>query len=250
MHLAYLFDRVLPAHETDSEQALRTVAALARRGVRVTLVLPHPPGRPPTADALRRHYSVEGDFEVAPIPTPLAGQDTVRKWSHALRALRSSAARDADVVYTRNFPTLFAAAATLDRPFAYETYRPWFDQFPILRWPFRQAMRRPQFLGAVLHSDFARQRYLALGVDPDRLRVVHNGFEPSHFRPPMDRGAAREALGLPKDRPIVTYTGHVNATKGLNVAIDMAKRLPDVLFVIVGSRGRGLVERLAVSSGA
>ena len=32
MHLAYLFDRVLPAHETDSEQALRTVAALAANG--------------------------------------------------------------------------------------------------------------------------------------------------------------------------------------------------------------------------
>jgi len=244
MHVAYLFDRVLPATETDSEQVIRTVAALGRRGVRVTLIVPD--GRAPGADAraLRDYYQVEGDLEVEQISALLSGWSTARKWGHAVRALRTRTVDDVDVIYTRNFPTLFVAA-TMARPFAYETYRPWFDQFPPLRVPFRLAMRRPLFLGAVLHSHFARSRYESLGVAADRLEVVHNGFDPAQFEPRLSKQEARRRLDLPLERSIVTYTGHINATKGLDVVLKMAKRCPEVLFVLVGSQGRGVIERLA-----
>jgi glycosyltransferase involved in cell wall biosynthesis len=41
------------------------------------------------------------------------------------------------------------------------------------------------------------------------------------------------------------YTGHVNLTKGLDTVLRMARRLPDVSFVLVGSEGTGVIERLA-----
>ena len=40
MRISYLFDRPLPANETDSEQVVHTVAALARAGAQVRLLLP------------------------------------------------------------------------------------------------------------------------------------------------------------------------------------------------------------------
>ena len=133
MRIAYLFDRILPATQTDSEQALNTVAALSRRGLEVTLVLPKArSGAEPEAAALREYYQVHGDFEVVSVPVPLGGWSTARKWAHALSATRSLVTHRADVIYTRNFPTLFAVAST-DRPFAYETYRPWMDQYPPLK---------------------------------------------------------------------------------------------------------------------
>lgn len=246
LRVAYLFDRPLPATETDSEQAVKTVAALARRGVEVTLVLPrHPRRMPPTVADVRAHYQVEGDFALEYLPTPLVRWQDLRKLDHARRAVRASpAAAAADVVYTRNFPTLFGAAAGA-RPFAYETYRPWFDQFPVLRWPFRAALRRPLFLGAVLHSAFARDRYAALGVDPERLLVAHNGYEPRAFEQRPSPEEARRELGLPQDRPLVVYTGHINATKGLDVVLGMARRTPEARFLLVGSEGDGLIERLS-----
>src|SRR6187551_153458 len=178
MKIAYVFDRPLPARQTDSEQALQTIAALSRRGAQVSLVLPQHAAAP-SARELCAHYQVTGDFEVVYAPTPFVDFELGRKWWHALRAIELPAVAAADVVYTRNFPTLFALARGR-RPFAYETYRPWSDQFPVLAPLFRRAMASPFFLGAVLHSRFARDRYAALGVDEQRLLVAHNGHDAAH----------------------------------------------------------------------
>jgi glycosyltransferase involved in cell wall biosynthesis len=244
MRIAYVFDRPLPARETDSEQALQTIAALSRRGVELTLVLPRAAHSAESAAELAERYEVDGRFELVLLPTPLARWSSGRKWWHALKAPEQSAVRAAELVYTRNFPTLFALARG-EQPFAYETYRPWADQFPLLKPWFRSAFAAPAFLGAVLHSHFARERYLALGADPERLFVAHNGYDPRRFAEPAPQAELRARLGLPAERPIVVYTGHINLTKGFDVVLAMAKRLPQVLFVLVGSYGGGVVERLA-----
>lgn len=243
MHITYLFDRPLPATETDSEQAVQTIAALARQGARVRLVLPTRTGRAPDADAIRAYYCVQGDFEVEGVAQATLALAEPRKIWHALFA--RSRARGADVLYTRNFPTLFAAALA-DQPYAYETYRPWFDQFRPLAPAFRAALSRPHALGAILHSAYARDRYASLGVAPERLAVVHNGYDPALMKRAPERAAARRELGLPEGRPIVAYTGHVNATKGIETIVRMAEQTPRALFLLVGHDGKGgLIERLA-----
>ncbi|HWO09047.1 MAG TPA: glycosyltransferase [Polyangiaceae bacterium] len=243
MKIAYVFDRPLPARETDSEQAIQTIAGFARQGAQVTLVLPAR-GALPSARELAAHYQVTGDFEVQPAPTPFGQFEFGRKWWHAIRAHELPAVADADVVYTRNFPTLLALAEG-KRQFAYETYRPWHEQFPVLAPLFRRAMAAPRFLGAILHSHFACDRYRALGVDERRLLVAHNGHDPSRFASPPPQRELRAALGLPLDRKLVVYTGHVNLTKGLDTVLRMARRRPDVSFVLVGSEGTGVIELLA-----
>ena len=180
MKIAYVFDRPLPARETDSEQAMQTLAALSRKGAHVSLVLPGKTGDTSVAQ-LASHYQVKGEFDLVYAPTPFAGWSTARKLWHARSALTLPEVQAADVIYTRNFPTLFALARGT-RAFAYETYRPWPDQFRWLRRPFRKAMAAPAFLGAILHSQFARDRYQALGVAEDRLLVAHNGHDPERFR--------------------------------------------------------------------
>lgn len=242
MRIAYLFDRVLPASETDSEQALCTIAALARRGIEVTLVLPEG-SEPVSAEALRAHYRVEGDFVVVTLPNRWRWS-TARKWTHAKRASEYEAALRADVVYTRNFPTLFMLAERGQR-YAYETYRPWMDQYPPLRPAFRRALSRPALAAVILHSRFARDRYAELGVPVEKLHVVYNGHDPRRFEPPRDQREVRARLGLPPKRPIALYAGHVNATKGLEVVLGMARRCPEVLFVFVGAERAGLVALLA-----
>jgi glycosyltransferase involved in cell wall biosynthesis len=243
MKIAYVFDRPLPARQTDSEQAMQTIAAFARRGAHVRLILPSR-GVPPSARELAAHYQVEGEFEVCAAPTPFRDFELARKGWHALRAPDLPIVADADLVYTRNFPTLFALARRRQL-FAYETYRPWSDQFPVLAPAFRWAMAAPNFIGAVLHSHFARDRYQALGVDERRLLVAHNGHDPTRFAAPPPRDELRRELALPLDRPVVVYTGHVNLTKGLDTLLRLAKRLPAVTFVLVGSEGNGVIETLA-----
>ena len=245
MRITYLFDRPLPATETDSEQAVQTVSALAQKGVDVTLVLPCKSGASPDAGALCDYYRVRGGFRVEGFPQPFMGQSDARKIYHALFARER--ARGSDLLYTRNFLTLFAAASS-DIPYAYETYRPWFDQLVPLRPVFRWALSTPLCMGAVLHSQFAHERYTRLGVDPARLLMAHNGYDPELMRSVPGKLEARRELGIPLDRQIVSYTGHVNATKGIDSIVQMAKRVPEAFFLLVGHDGKGgLIERLSRS---
>ncbi len=243
MKIAYVFDRPLPARETDSEQALQTLAAFARQGAEVRLVLPAQRNAR-SARELSEHYQVQGEFELVYVPTPFERWPTPRKWWHAARAAQLPAVRSAELIYTRNFPTLFALARGT-QPFAYETYRPWPDQFPVLRPPFRAALQSRLCLGAVLHSQLASDCYERLGVERERLLVAHNGHDPARFDAPPPRAELRAQLGLPGERPLVVYTGHINLTKGLDTVFQLARRLPEALFLLVGSEGRGAVEVLA-----
>ncbi len=245
MHIAYLLDHPLPSTATDTEQAVRTVAALSRQGHTVTLVVPTPHDAPaPSPEQIRTYYQTRGDFDVEAMPTIFARFMGARKPIHGLRSVRSRSATDADVLYTRNIPSLLTAAMS-GRPFVYETYRPWADERSFLGPVFRRVMAKPAFVGAILHSNLARSRYCALGIDSEKLEVVHNAHEPSHFEPRLERDEARRRLGIDLKQPLVVYAGRVSPKKGLDTVLAMASRCEEATFLLVGSEGLGPIERAA-----
>lgn len=245
LRLLYVWDRLLPTTATDAEQAISTMAALARRGVRVTALLPRPMDAPGfSADELRRHYGVEGAFNVVHIRVPLARNVAVRKGWFASYVAAGNALPSHDVVYTRNAATFLSLVLRGERS-VYDTHRAWPEHVPPLRPVFRFAMTRACFVGAVFHSDYARQSYAALGIEPARLATIRNGFDPTRFQTTATAAVARAALGLPPDRKIVAYTGHISAMKGLGSVLELAALCPDALFLLVGSERDGSVERQA-----
>jgi teichuronic acid biosynthesis glycosyltransferase TuaC len=83
---------------------------------------------------------------------------------------------------------------------------------------------------AVAHGvcDLARPRH---GV-----RVIPNGADPTHFAA-VDRAAARRSLGLPTDRPVALFVGHLTELKGIADVVDaVANGDPELrpLLAIVG----------------
>jgi glycosyltransferase involved in cell wall biosynthesis len=62
------------------------------------------------------------------------------------------------------------------------------------------------------------------------------------MQPVLSKAEARAKIGLPQDKRIVTYAGRINDKKGLDVILELASRMPEVLFVLVGSTGRGPIE--------
>jgi glycosyltransferase involved in cell wall biosynthesis len=52
--------------------------------------------------------------------------------------------------------------------------------------------------------------------------------------PELSRESAREQTGLPLDRRLIVYTGHVGPHKGTTSLIDLARAIPDAAMVIVG----------------
>jgi glycosyltransferase involved in cell wall biosynthesis len=80
-------------------------------------------------------------------------------------------------------------------------------------------------------------------ADPSRLTVVPCGVDHRAFRP-VDRDAAREALGL-SDKPTVVYVGRMVARKGVDTLVEAFALLPrrlDARLVIVGGESGGSSE--------
>ncbi len=248
LRILYAWDRLLPTTATDAEQATSTMAALSRRGHAVTALLPRPlNGAGITPPELLSHYKVRGELHIEHVRVPLARQLLVRKAWFAGYIAGGFSLPPHDVVYTRNSATFLALIARGEKVI-YDTHRAWPDHVPPFAPIFRAAMRRPNFVGAVFHSDYARASYERLGVSPEQLATMRNGFDPARFQSDATQLAARKALDLPLDRKLVVYTGHISAMKGLGSVIDLAKSCPDALFLLVGSEGDGSVERAAKKS--
>jgi len=88
--------------------------------------------------------------------------------------------------------------------------------------------------GLVAISGGVCEDLIELGVEASSIVVEHDGFEAGRFAEPPERGAARRALDLPEEGPLVVYTGGLLAWKGVDVLVDAARELSDVRFVVAG----------------
>jgi glycosyltransferase involved in cell wall biosynthesis len=241
VRILYSYDSPLPNTGADTEQVVNTVAALARRGVEMGLLLPGPASGQDDGRELREYYQVQGDFTVHRLRWKYHGLRAPEKWSHALRAAHHPAVRAADLAYTRNLPGAWCLLRAGHRV-VYEHFRPWGDQFPPLRPWLRRLLRHPGCVAYISHSDHTRQSFLRLGAPEDKMLVAHNGWDPHRLEPRLSSAEARARLGLPGTGPIAVYSGRMNLRKGLDMVLAAARALPGMLFVLVGSEGEGPVE--------
>jgi len=93
-----------------------------------------------------------------------------------------------------------------------------------LRWALPRAER------VVAVSGPLAQQAQALSVDAERIDVVPNGIDRQRFQP-RDRLEARRALGLPLERRLVLYLGHLSEQKG---AFDLLHAFDGCRAALVG----------------
>ncbi len=245
MHIAYVTDQRYPGLGTDRSQIVNMCSAFGGAGAKVTLYhLSDDPDHACNAEQIADHYEVAPTFETAAVRCPpvlLRGFEKVALARHAAQRITLGSA---DVVYSRNLPSVMAGMALTGRPAFYETYRPWPAQSQSKALLFGALRPLIQLRGLILHSQLAADSYLELGYKPERTLVAYNGYDPAVLGEPMTRTEARRDLGLP-DRFTVTYGGDVMPSKGVGTVLDMADRMPDVEFLLVGSKSHGAIERRA-----
>jgi len=97
-------------------------------------------------------------------------------------------------------------------------------------------------------SESLRREWVAVGLDPDRIDVVHNGvsLESYPFGGARERAAARTLLGLPANGFVALYYGRLDREKGVDVLLDAWKRLGigsgEGRLMLVGSPSMHLVD--------
>ena len=128
---------------------------------------------------------------------------------------------------------------------------PWLMGSPKHRVPLFRSLQPVDHLITV--SEAQRRTYAAIGVPAASLTTVPNGIRPRGAGPGRD--AARAALGLTPDQPVVLTVGRLTVMKGhvhlLDAVPGLVRRFPDLAVVVIGrghleSRLRAQAEALGV----
>jgi glycosyltransferase involved in cell wall biosynthesis len=93
---------------------------------------------------------------------------------------------------------------------------------------------RNSVLRVVTISEGLKQDLISLGAIPDKITVARGAVDIAKFDRLESMGAARTSTGLPNDKPIVMYTGHLTRARGVCMLIETARLVPEANFVIIG----------------
>jgi glycosyltransferase involved in cell wall biosynthesis len=86
-------------------------------------------------------------------------------------------------------------------------------------------------------SEGQRQKILACGVCPDKVRVIHNAIDLATYPGPAEK-SVRVELGIPQDAILVATAGRLSPEKNHLGLVEAARlvlaKMPDVYFVVFG----------------
>ncbi len=204
------------------------------------------------ADGRPRGGGAYGWKERLPRPLRVAGRDALyllhnRRFA---RRLEEFARREGpfDVVYERYHAFEWAPGAWARRarvPWVLE-FNASVDELELLgglglgaigRRIERSVVRRAHHVVAV--SGVLGEQLKAMGVEPGRVHVLHNGVDETRFRPDLDGAPVRRRLGL-EGRVVIGFVGSFAAYHGVDLFLEAARRVaaarPDTVFLLVGGR--------------
>lgn len=114
------------------------------------------------------------------------------------------------------------------------------DQWGFERRRIYDAIRQSLYIA---YSSFEADLVMRRGADASRVFVVGAGVDPEPFAA-ADGAAARRAVGLDPDRPVVSYIGQLGGHKGIDVLLRAMRqvwgRQRGVQLLIAGARSRFL----------
>jgi glycosyltransferase involved in cell wall biosynthesis len=92
-------------------------------------------------------------------------------------------------------------------------------------------------------SELLRERAIALGIPPERIRVIANGCDTEAI-PSMDKAQARGRLGLPQNAKVIAFSGFTSYEFDflLRSFKEVCGRVPDAILLVTGHKflkGRG-----------
>lgn len=246
--LLYIANVRLPTEKAHGLQIMQNCEAFADAGAQVTLWTARRINRPELRGIrdIWAHYGVRRNFARVNLPTldllPFAPPSGLlaRLAFHAqqitfvLAALLRAIVVRADVYYSRDAITLLALSLYKPRKaLIYEAHTmPATRAGRRLR---RLALRRCGTVIAVTRR--LADDLIALGADPARVHVAHDGIRAERFASLPSQAEARAALGWPDDAFIVGYVGRLQTMsldKGVGLLIEALRMVGGAALALVG----------------
>jgi len=160
--------------------------------------------------------------------------------SVARSVAREAASRNVRVVHTFHFKSDWmgpGVARTLGCPLVSSRRDLGFHRTTVHNLVYRAV--RPRVAAFIAPSEAVRQVMIRQDrLDPARVHVIYNGLDRARFERPQDRAAARQALGLPAEGPIIGMVSGFRPIKDhptlLMAMHTVARNYPNAHLALVG----------------
>jgi glycosyltransferase involved in cell wall biosynthesis len=229
MKLLYIANIRLPTEKAHGVQIMEMASAFSQHGADVELVVPKRKNRI-EGDPFD-FYRIEKTFPVTRLFTwDLISLGRigfmVESLTFSVAALIYALRSDTDVIYSRDEFFLFLLSF-FGKEYVYEPH--------IGKWHYivKRAM-----VGAMLVTPITqglKDFFMRKGVPEGRMLVAPDGVNLKRFTHAEGKAASRHRLGLPEDKKIVLYSGHLYARKGAQTLAEAAAQFDeDTVVVFVG----------------
>ena len=254
MKIAVIAPTHLPAQRANTIQVMKMTQALAETGQQVRLAVPGlPPNKRPVPwGELARQYGLRLAFPVEWLPAKPAW----RSYDFGYRSIAWARRWQADLVYTR-LPQAAALSSWLGMSAIYEIHD--FPQGRLGPWALRlflkgRGARRLVVITQALLKDL--QQTFALPASPAFTRVAPDGVDLERFSDlPAPEQARQEIAQTPLNematilkpadlqtlksaRFVAGYTGHLYPGRGASLLLELAEKLPEMIFMLVGGEAQ------------
>jgi glycosyltransferase involved in cell wall biosynthesis len=247
VRILYIANAAIPSEKAHTYQILKMCEAFEAGGLDVELAVPcrFPSEQMKEVGNIWRYYGINERFKVTTLLSldfffvprlPLRIQYPLfylQAGSFYANATLYSLLRKAEIIYSRDPEFLFVLSLikpSLRPRMYYEAHT--FPGSRVGKW-LRSWMGR-RIGGLIVITNKLKELYVELGVPDDKILVARDGVDLQKFRGEIGKEKSREKLGLPIDKKIVCYTGHLFPWKGVYTFAESAKLLRQCLFVIVG----------------
>ncbi len=225
---------------------MKMCQAMTRLGVETELLIP---SNKPRAQ-LFEYYGIQSEFRITSFS--YFRNTSLRNIIHGLLAalyIKLFRANRYDIVVTRNIVFTYFATKFFQIPTIYDAHHPLVKGGSFLFDSFKDSKYLVRFS---TNSKGLSETYIDQGLPADKLVVAHNGVELERFQNAPSKLECREHLKLPFDKKIVCYAGNIYEGRGIEQLIDVAQRLKDIMFLIVGGLDEDVdrYRKIAKSEGA
>ncbi len=250
MRIAYVGSPELFSRGASAIHVAKMCQAISNLGMKVDLIVPY---FSPTDD-LFSYYGVKRNFTLRKIFPSLRRGGPRHALHGALSSLYTALFRRSyDLALTRNITFTYLATQLFHLPTVYDAHHPLVNR--AARFIFNSLKDSKYLLRFSTNSYGLAEAYLRLGLPKEKLVVAHNGVDLESFRNLPQKLEARKKVGLYNGNPderIVCYSGNTYPGRGIELLVEVSRRLKDVRFVIIGGLEEDInrYRELAVRTGA
>jgi len=94
----------------------------------------------------------------------------------------------------------------------------------------------------VVISNGLKEYYMSLGVPIEKILVAPSGVDVKSFSLDISKEESREKVGLPQNKTIILYTGHLYSWKGVDTLAEASSNFDDnTIFIFVGGTDKDVL---------